>query len=127
MASFCKKSICQGVLMIGESRPKVPLFLSFHTKGNPTIMVRTFITVEDISNASNVKERMFITVDGPLEASERREHRCLNLLQHLHGSCTSNFLSNKNPSKTSGQSRGLHNLRRWRPLVVVKRWSKFSY
>ena len=101
MASFCEKSVCQGVLMIGESQPKVPLFLSFHTRGNPTIMVRMFITVEDISNSSKVKERMFITVDGPLEAGEELEHRCLNRLHHLHGSYASNFLSNKHSSKTS--------------------------
>ena len=70
MASLCEKYVCQGVLMIGESWPRVPLFLSFHSKVTPTIMLRTLITVEKPSSASKVKVRIFIIVDGPPEAGE---------------------------------------------------------
>ena len=46
------------------------MILIFHARGTPTIMARTFIKVEEISSASKVKARMFITLDGPPEAGE---------------------------------------------------------
>ena len=70
MASLCKKYVCQGFLMIGESRPRVPLFLSFRARGTPTIMVRTFITLEELFGTSEAEVRMFITLDGTPEAGE---------------------------------------------------------
>ena len=56
--------------MVGESWPGIPLFLSFHAKGTPTIIVRTFITLEKPFDANKVMVRMFITLDGPPGAGE---------------------------------------------------------
>ena len=64
MASLWKKYVCQVSLWVGESRPGIQLFLIFHARGTPIIMVRTFITLENHSNTSEVMERMFITLDG---------------------------------------------------------------
>ena len=47
------------------------MFISFHSRETPIILVRTFITVEEVSGASKVKERMFITVDGSPKSGER--------------------------------------------------------
>ena len=57
MDSLCEKTISQGVLMIGESRPIVLLFSSFHARGTPTIMVRTLITLEELSGANEAEAR----------------------------------------------------------------------
>ena len=70
MAASFENIIYQGVLLVGEPRLVIPLLLSFHARGTTTIMVRTFITLEEIFNSSEAKERMFITLDGPLEAVE---------------------------------------------------------
>ena len=56
--------------MVGESWLGIPLFLRFNARGNLTIMVRTFITLEEIFGASVVEARMFITLDGPPQAVE---------------------------------------------------------
>ena len=70
MDSLCKKSVFQGVLLVDDSWRRVPLFLSFHARGTPIIMVRTFITLDNPYGANEVMERMFITLDGPPGAGE---------------------------------------------------------
>ena len=70
MVASSEKIVYQGVLLVGEHRLRIPLLLSFHARGTPTIMVRTFITLEEIFNASEVKERMFNTLYGHHKAIE---------------------------------------------------------
>ena len=70
MVPVFTKLVCRGVFSVGKPWPRVPLFLSFHARGAPTIMLRTFITIENPSGASKVKARMFITVYGPPEDGE---------------------------------------------------------
>ena len=69
MATSFENLVYQGVLLVGEPRLRIPLLLSFRARGIPTIMVRTFITLEEIFFANEAEARMFITLDGPLEAS----------------------------------------------------------
>ena len=70
MATSFEKLVYQGVLLVGEPQFRIPLFVSFHDRGTPTIMVRTFITLEEIFGSSEDEARMFITLDGPPEAGE---------------------------------------------------------
>ena len=70
MVSLIEKFVHQGVLLVGDPRPRIPLFLSFHARGTPTIMVRTFITLEETFGTNEVRKRIFITLDGPPEALE---------------------------------------------------------
>ena len=65
MVTLIEKLVYLGVLLVGEPRLGIPLLLIFHARGTPTIMVRTFITLEEIFGTSEVDERMFITLDGP--------------------------------------------------------------
>ena len=64
-ASF-EKLLYQGVLLVVEPWPGIPLLLSFHARGTPTIMVRMFINLEDIFSTNEAEARIFITLDGPL-------------------------------------------------------------
>ena len=70
MVTLIKKLVYQGVLLVGEPRLGIPLLLSFHARGTPTIMVRMFITLEYLFISSEAEARMFITSDGPHEAVE---------------------------------------------------------
>ena len=70
MPTSFENLVYQGVLLVGELRLGIPLLLSFHARGTPTIMVRTFIALEDIFNASEAEARMFITLYGPPDVVE---------------------------------------------------------
>ena len=70
MAASFKKLVYQCVLLVREPRLGITLLLSFHVRGTPTIMVRMFITLEEIFFANEAEARMFITLDGPPEAGE---------------------------------------------------------
>ena len=70
MAASFEKLVYQGVLLVGEPQFRIPLFVSFHDRGTPTIMVRTFITLEEIFGASEADEMMFITLVGPPDDGE---------------------------------------------------------
>ena len=70
MVASIEKLFHQGFLLVGEPRLGIPLLLSFHARGTPTIMVRTFITLEEIFCASEAEARIFITLNGPLEVVE---------------------------------------------------------
>ena len=69
VASF-EKLVYQGVLLIGEPQLEIPLLLSFHVRGTRTIMVRTFITLEEIFSSYEAEARMFITLDITPKAGE---------------------------------------------------------
>ena len=64
------KSVCRDVFLVGKPWPNIPLFLNYHAKGIPTIMVGTFIVLEKPSNFIEVMTRMFIALDGPLEVGD---------------------------------------------------------
>ena len=70
MFATIEKLVYQGVLLVGEPQLGIPLLLSFHARGTPAIMVRMFITLEEIFGASVVEARKFITLDGPPQAVE---------------------------------------------------------
>ena len=70
MVAVFVKSICRSVFSVGKPWPRIPLFLSSHSSGIPTIMVGTFIVLEDPSSVIEVVTRTFIALDGPPEASE---------------------------------------------------------
>ena len=70
MVTSIEKLVYQSVLLVGEPRLEITWLLSFHARGTPTIMVRTFITLKDIFCTSEAKERMFIILDGPPKAGE---------------------------------------------------------
>ena len=69
VASF-ENIFYQVVLLAREPQLRIPLLLIFHARGTPTIMVRMFITLEEIFDTSETEERMFITLDGTPEAVE---------------------------------------------------------
>ena len=70
MVTLIEKLVYQGVLLVSEPWLGIPLLLSFHARGTPTIMVRTFITLEEIFSTSEAEARIFITLDGPPEVVE---------------------------------------------------------
>ena len=65
MAASFGKLVCQDDLLVGDARPGIPLFQSFHARGSPTIMERKFISLEYPFDTSEIRARMFITLDGP--------------------------------------------------------------
>ena len=70
MFSVFAKSVCRDVFLVGKPWPNIPLFLNYHAKGIPTIMVGTFIVLEEPSNIIEVMTRTFIALDGPPEHSD---------------------------------------------------------
>ena len=56
MVALIEKLVYQGDLLVGEPRLGIPLLLSFHDRGTPIIMVRTFITLEYIFGASEERK-----------------------------------------------------------------------
>ena len=70
MVSVFVKLVCWGVFSVGKTWPRIPLFLSSHSRGIPTIMVGTFIVLEKTSSVIEVMTRMFIALDGTPKANE---------------------------------------------------------
>ena len=70
MVSVFVKSVCRSVLSVVKPWPIIPLFLSSHARGIPTIMVGMLIVLENPSSVIEVMTRTFIALDGPPKASE---------------------------------------------------------
>ena len=70
MVASIENLVYQGVILVGDPWLRITLLLSFHATGTPTIMVRMFITLEEIFGTGEAEARMFITLDGPPEAIE---------------------------------------------------------
>ena len=68
MAFWFEKLIYWGLLLVGQHRSMH--FPDFCTKNAPTIRVGMFIVLEKPSCVNKVMDRMFITLDGPLQAGE---------------------------------------------------------
>ena len=70
MVTSIEKLVYQGVLLVGEPRLGIPFLLIFHARGNPTIMVRMFIKLDNPFDACEFMEIIFITLDGTPGAGE---------------------------------------------------------
>ena len=70
MVSVFANSVRRSVFSVGKPWPRVPRFLSYHSRGVPAIMVRMFIVLEKPFNVIGVMTRMFIALDGPPKAGE---------------------------------------------------------